>query len=468
MTGVAVIGGGPAGYVVAIRAAQLGAKVTLIEEKRVGGVCLNCGCLPTKFLLHSVGLYHEIQTGAQYGIDAPGASLDFAALMAGKQRTVAKLVAGVEGLLEANGVTVRRGRARLVSPTQIEVSSGEAKETIPADRVILATGARAVRLPVPGAGSPAVLDYEGLLSLDHVPKSAVIVGGGVVGVEMATVLNRLGCKVTIIEMLPHILPAQDAEVVAVLDSALRRDGVDVFCRARVERIGEDPAGKVVTFTLADQAKEVKAEIVAVCVGQQPNAEGLGLEPLGVTVEKGRVRVNERLETGVPGVYAAGDVTGGMMLAHVAFAQGKAAAENAMGGGSAVDLETVPQCIYTAPEVASVGLTEEAAVAGGFAVSVGRFPFAANAMADVLGESRGLVKIVTETKYNRILGVHIVGPLASALIAEAVLAMKMELTPAEIAATVHAHPTLSEALWEASLDITGEAIHYVSRRRRARG
>ncbi len=468
MTDIVVIGGGPAGYVAAIRAAQLGAKVTLVEEKKVGGVCLNCGCLPTKFLLHGVSLYHDIKTAAEYGVSAPGASLDFASLMAGKAKAVSKLVSGVEGLLGVNGVVVRRGRARLTAPGRIEVTTVEGKETVGADRVVLATGAHAVRLPIPGAGSPDILDYEGLLSLDHVPKSVAIVGGGVIGVEMATVLNRLGTKVTIIEMLPHILPAQDAEIVAVLDGALKKDGVDVFCRARVERVGQDAAGRVVTFTLGEQTKEIKAEIVAVCVGQQPNSEGLGLEQLGVTVEKGRVHVNERLETGVPGVYAAGDVTGGMMLAHVAFAQGKAAAENALGGDSSVDLETVPQCIYTAPEIASVGLTEEAAIARGFAVQIGRFPFAANSMADVLGDSRGLVKIVTETKYNRILGVHIVGPLASTLIAEAALAMKMELTPAEIAATIHAHPTLSEALWEASLDITGEAIHYVSRRRKARG
>ena len=282
--------------------------------------------------------------------------------------------------------------------------------------------------------------------------------------EMATILNRLGCKVIIVEMMSRILPAQDAELVLVLDSALKEDGVQVYCGARVERIEDTDAGKVVIFSIGEKLNKLEAEHVAVCVGQRPNIEVPGLSKYGIAVDKGRIQADERMQTSAPGIYAAGDVVGGAMLAHVAFTQGRIAAENAVGKTATIDYQAVPQCIFTSPELASVGLTEEAAVARGYQIQVGRFPFSASSMAAILGETRGLVKIITEKEYGQILGVHIIGPGASSLVAEATLAIKQELTSQEIIETMHAHPTLSEALWEAALDVTGETIHFPSRHR----
>jgi len=299
---------------------------------------------------------------------------------------------------------------------------------------------------------------------DHLPKSLVMIGGGVVGVEMATILAKLGCKVSIVEMMPHLLPAQDAEVASILEDALREDGVDIYCGAEVSRIEDIEGGKLVVLSQGRVEQKLEAEAVAVSVGQKPNIEGLGLNECGVVTDKGRIQANERMQTSVPDIYAAGDVVGGIMLAYVGFAEGKVAAENAMGRTSIVDYQAVPQCIFTSPELASVGLTEEEAVAQGYQIRIGRFPFSANGMAAILGERRGMVKIITEQKYSRILGVHVIGPWATSLIAEATLAMKLELTPQEIIATMHAHPTLSEALREAALDVTGETIHFLSKNR----
>jgi len=462
---IVVIGGGPAGYVAAIRASQLGAKVSLVEENKLGGVCLNCGCIPTKFLLHAVNLYRSISDARQYGIEFTGARIELAKLQESKNRLVTGLVSGVRQLLASGKIEVINGRAKPGSPNQVDITAGNGeKQSIRAEKIILATGGKAARLPVPGADSPEVIDYEGLLSLDRVPESMAIIGGGVIGVEMATVYNRLGCRVSIVEIMPRIIPTHEAEIVSAVDSALRKDGVSIHCGARVETIEGAGDGKRVVFTTDGETQVLKANIVAVTTGQKPNIEGLGLEECGIDANEGGIKVNERMETSVPGIYAAGDVTGGMMLAHTGFAEGKAAAENAIGGDTAMDYQAVPQCIFTSPEIASVGLSEEEAAAQGYQVEAGRFPFSASGMAAILGETGGMVKIVTEKKYRRILGVHIAGPSASNLIAEAALAIKMELTPQEIIETIHAHPSLSEAFWEAALNITGESIHFPSRKK----
>jgi len=289
-----------------------------------------------------------------------------------------------------------------------------------------------------------------------------MIGGGVVGVEMATILAKLGCKVSIVEMMPHILPAQDAELASILSDALKKDGVEIYCGTRVSRIEDVKGGKLAILSEGEEEQKLEAEAVAVSVGQKPNVEGLGLDECGVVIDKGRVQANERMETNVPNIYAAGDIIGGMMLAYVSYAEGKVAAENAMGRDSEIDYQAIPQCIFTLPEMASVGLTEEEAIAQGYEIRIGRFPFLGNSMATILGERRGLVKIITEQKYGQILGVHIIGPRATSLIPEAALAIKLEVTPKEIVATMHAHPTLSEAVWEAALDVTGETIHFPSR------
>ena len=460
---VVVVGGGPAGYVAAIRASQLGGKVTLVEEKKLGGICLNTGCVPTKFLLHSVELYELIKTAEQCGISVAGVSFDLSKIQASKNRVVSTLVSGVQSLLAGNKVEVVKGRAKLTPSKQVEIDSGQGKkQVIQAKKIIIATGSKSIVLPIPGADSPDIMDPEGVLDLNHIPKSLVMIGGGVVGVEMATILAKLGCKVSIVEMMPHILPAQDAELTSILSDALKKDGVEIYCGTRVSRIEDVKGGKLAILSEGEEEQKLEAEAVAVSVGQKPNVEGLGLDECSVVIDKGRVQANERMETNVPNIYAAGDVIGGIMLAYVSYAEGKVAAENAMGRDSKIDYQAIPQCIFTLPEMASVGLTEEEAIAQGYEIRIGRFPFLGNSMATILGERRGLVKIITEQKYGQILGVHIIGPRATSLIPEAALAIKLEVTPKEIIATMHAHPTLSEAVWEAALDVTGETIHFPSR------
>ncbi len=458
-----VIGGGPAGYVAALRASQLGAKVTLVEENKLGGICLNWGCIPTKFLLHSVELYESFKTANQYGISVTDASIDLIKMQARKNKVISTLVSGVNSLLRGSNVEVITGRAKLTPSKGVEVDSSQGpKQTIKASKIIIAAGSIPIKLPIPGVDGSGVIGIAELLDLDHLPKSLLIIGGGVIGVEMAAVWAKLGSKVTLVEMMPHCLPTQDVELASLLQDVLREDGVEILCESKVSKIEDTTGGKLVTISCGEAENKVEVELVAISVGQKPNIEGLGLDECNVTVSNGSIETNERMETSVPGIYAAGDVTGGMMLAYVGMAEGKVAAENTVGRKSTIDYRTVPQCIFTMPEVASVGLTEEEAVAQGHQVRIGRFPFTASGMAMILGERRGLVKIIAEQEYGQILGVHIIGPRATSLIPEAALAMKLEATPEEIIGTMHAHPTLSEALWEAALDVSGESIHFHSR------
>lgn len=460
-----IIGGGPAGYVAAIRAAQLGGKVTLVEADALGGTCLNRGCIPSKALMHSVELYQSVKTAGQYGVNATGIGVDLVKMMARKNAVVAMLVSGVQTLLKGNKVEVIKGRARLAAPMQVEIDAGGQKQTIQAKKIILATGSRPITLPIPGVDSPSgIISAESILNLDCIPESLLMIGGGVIGVEMATILAKLGSKVTVVEMLPHILPLEDAELTSILGRALKEEGIQIYEGAKVTGIEDSGGGKSVAVPTGDGEKKLDAELVAIAVGYRPNVEGLGLEEAGVAVHKGGIQVNEHMETSVASIYAAGDAVGGMMLAYVAMEEGVVAAENALGKNSTINYQAVPRCTFTLPELASVGLTEDEAKAEGNQIEVGRFPFAANGMATILGERRGLVKIITEQKYGQILGVHIIGPRATELIAEATLAMKLDATPQDIIATMHAHPTLSESFREAALDISGETIHAPSRRR----
>ena len=460
-----VIGGGPAGYVAAIRAGQLGGKVSLIENDDLGGTCLNRGCVPSKALLHSVELYQSMKNAEQYGIKATDVSIDLAKMQARKSKVVSTLVGGVQSLLNGNKVEVIKGQAKLTPSRQVEIDTGQGqKQPIQAKKIILATGGKPIRLPIPGANSPSeIINAESILDLDYIPKSLLMIGGGVIGVEMATILAKLGGKVTIVEMLPHILPLEDPELTSILARALKEDGIQLYEGTKVSKIEDSEGGKAVTVSDGGAEKKLDAEVVAIAVGYCPNIDGLGLDEAGVATGKGGIQVNERMETSAPNIYAAGDVIGGMMLAYVAMEEGIIAAENALGRKSTIDYQAVPRCTFTLPELASVGLSEEEATAQGYQIQVGRFPFSANGMAAILGERRGLVKIVTESKYGQILGVHIVGPRATELIAEATLATKLEASPQEIVATMHAHPTLSEALREAALDVTGEAIHFQSKK-----
>lgn len=455
-----VIGGGPAGYVAAIRASQLGATVMLVERRELGGTCLNRGCIPTKFLLHSVDIYQSIKTAEQYGISVTEANLDLSKMQARKKMIVSILASKIQNLLSGNNIEVVDGRAKLSSSKQVEIDFGQGeKQIIQAREIIIATGSTPITLPIPGADGPDIMNTESLLDLGYLPKSWVMIGGGVVGVELTTILVRLGCKVSIVEMMPHILPAQDTELASILSNILKEDGVEIYCGVTVSNIDNVDGGKLVILSDGNKTeKKLKAEAVAVAVGQKPNVEDLGLDECGVVTNNGRIQTNERMQTSVPDIYAAGDVVGGIMLAYVGMAEGIVAAENALGINSAINYQTIPQCIFTSPEVASVGLTEKEAISRGYETRIGRFPFARNSMAAILGEQRGLVKIITDQKYGQLLGVHIIGPHATCLIAEAVTAMKLEGTYEDVIATMHAHPTLSETFWEAAMNVSGKAIH----------
>ena len=455
---IVVIGGGPGGYVAAIRAAQLGGKVTLVEEKKLGGTCLNCGCIPTKFLLRSVETYQSVQNAEQYGISVTGANVDLSKMQARKNKLISTLTGGVKSLLSGNKVEVISGRAKLAPSKQVEIDSGQGKkQAIQADKIIIATGAKPITLPIPGADSPDIISVDGMLDLKQLPESVVIIGGGVIGVEMATILAKLGCKVSVVEMMPHFLPTQDTEIALTLQDILREEGIQVWCNSQVSRIESSEGGSTVFFTEGDTEHKVEAEAVTISVGYKPNTAGLGLEESDVITDRGSIKVNERMETSTPGIYAVGDAVGGMMLAYIAIKEGIVAAENATGMHSKIDYQVVPQCIFTLPEIASVGITEQEARGQGYEVEVGRFSFAANSMAMILGERKGLVKIVSDNKYGQILGVHIIGPHATALIMEAAIGMKLEATTEDIVEMIHPHPSLSEAMWEAAMDSSDKAI-----------
>jgi dihydrolipoamide dehydrogenase len=461
-----IIGGGPAGYIAALRAAQLGGRATLIEIDALGGICLNRGCVPSKTLLHSAELYETMKKSEQFGITALGVSADLVKMQARKNMVIKTHVSGVESLLKGNKVEIINGRARLLPSLQIEINRGDGqKQVVQAKKIILATGGKPVTLPIPGADSPSgIISAEKILNLDKIPKSIIMIGGGVIGVEMATILSRLGCQVSIVEMLPHILPLEDAELTSILAKALKEEGVRLYEGVCVSQIEDSPGGKTAIISDGKTEQKLEAEAVAIAVGYQPNTDGMGLEEVGVKINKCAIQVNEEMETGVPGIYAAGDATGGIMLAYVAMEEGSFAAENAMGRDRAIDYSVVPRFTHSLLELASVGLTEEEAKSQGYEVKTGRFPFSANSIATILGERRGLIKIIAEPKYGQILGIHILGPRATELIAEATLAMKMEATVPDIVATLHAHPSLSEAMHEAALDVTGETIHYPSKNR----
>jgi dihydrolipoamide dehydrogenase len=460
-----IIGGGPAGYVAAIRAAHLGGKVTLIEHDALGGTCLNRGCIPSKSLLHSVELYQSIKNAEQYGIIATGVSADLARMQSRKNKVKSTLVSGVQSLLAGNKVEVIKGWAKLAPSGEVEldIEPGQ-KQTISARKIILATGSRPITLLIPGADGMGVINAESILDFDNIPKSLLMIGGGVIGVEMATILAKLGCQVSLVEMMPHILPAEDAELTSILKRALTEDGVQIYEGTKVTAIADIESGKSITISNGEVEKKLKAEVVAIGVGYTPNTDNIGLTEAGVALNKSAIQVSENMQTSISNIYAAGDVIGGMMLAYVAMEEGIIAAENALGKDSKIDYQVVPRCVFTSPEMSSVGLTEEEAVAQEYQIQVGKFPFAANGMATILGERRGLVKIITEQKYGQLLGIHIIGPQATELIAEATLAMKLDVTPQEIVATIHSHPSLSEAFREAALDISGETIHFLSQNR----
>lgn len=460
-----IIGGGPAGYIAAIRASQLRGKVTLIERDTLGGTCLNQGCIPTRALVRGVEFLELAKKAKDYGVSYGEVAVDFAKMIARKDVVTRTLVAGVDLLLRGNGVEVLKGGGKLLSASEVmmELEGGERK-VIRAQRIIIAAGSRSKRLSIPGGNGAGVVTPETVLKLSEVPKSMVIVGGQDIGFAFATIFSRLGAKVTVIERSAQILPKVDREVVSNFTKDLKREGIQVFTTAKLSRIEDGEQGnKNILVDLGEKQITLTSQYILLAEDREAQIDELGLEQVGVKTDDKGIVVNGRMETNIPGILAAGDVTGRQMLAHVAYAEGKTAAENALGKKAEIDYRVIPRSLSTLPEIASVGLTQDEAAAQGYQVKVGKFPFAANAMATILGERAGLIKLVAEAQYNQILGVHVIGPHASDLIAEAALLMKMEGTTQEMSSTIQSHPTLPEALMEAAMDVTGETFHFLSQR-----
>lgn len=458
--GVLVIGGGPGGYVAAIRAAQLGAKVTLVEKAQIGGTCLNRGCMPTKALLHASQVYESASNSQDIGIIANQVSVDWQKVQASRQAVTDKLTGGVRALMKMNKIRVLEGEACFTGPKTVQAAG----ETLTGDAIIIAAGSKPIMPPIPGlAGSKAVIDSTGCLTLDHIPESLLVIGGGVIGLELGSVYARFGTKVTVVEMLPKLLPLMDGELTALLQNQLQEQGMEILCQSSVVSVSDGPEGAQVKVKCPQGERLIHAQKILVSVGRSPATENMGLEKAGIHLEKGFIQANERLETSVPGVYAVGDCNGKLMLAHAAMAMGEAAAENALGGNSSFNADASPSCAYVGPEFAGVGYTEERAKALGLDYKVGRFPTSANGRSLVEGAVGGMIKVLAGAKYGEILGVHILAPRATELIQEAALAIRLEATTDELIDTIHCHPTVAEALREAALAAQGRAVHIPNRK-----
>ena len=457
---VAIIGGGPGGYVAAIRAAQLGLKAALIEKERVGGVCLNWGCIPSKALLYNAELVRLFRRSQEFGISHDNLRVDFAAAVDRSRQVVERMVSGVEFLLQKNKVDVVSGAGTLKSKSEVAVEPEG--RVVEADNVIIASGGFARTLPDVQIDGSTVITSREALELREVPESVAIVGGGPIGVEFAYVYSSYGARVTIIEMLDHLLPLEDEDVSRQLERSFKQQGIGYMTRATLRELHVVDGKAQLVVSSGGRDQELTAGKALIAIGFGGNSDGLGLDVAGVATERGFVQVDDRMNTSVDGVYAIGDVTGKLMLAHVASDQGVIAVEGIAGLDPAKpDYAKMPRCTYCRPQVASCGLTEKQAREQGYQVKTGRFPFRANGKAMASADTDGFVKVVAESDYGQVLGVHIVGPEATDLIAEAALALGMESTVGDVSRTVHAHPTLSEAVKEAALAAEGKAIHFWS-------
>ncbi|WP_019928609.1 dihydrolipoyl dehydrogenase [Nocardia sp. BMG111209] len=476
-----VIGGGPGGYVAAIRAAQRGLSVGLVEKERPGGVCLNWGCIPTKAMLRSAEVFHTVTAAAEFGVYADNVRYDFGAVRQRKDGIVKELTDGVAGLLKANGVTVIEGHARFTGPGAVEVYEAGPSPIYPggpryaaapttsirrieARDIVVATGSVPARLPIPGADLPGVITSDGAFGLTEVPGRVVIVGGSAVGAEWASLFHTFGAQVTIVEMQDRLVPVEDAEIGAALGRSFTERGITVLTGATVRSIAAAEGGLRVTVG-GPEGAGLDADVVLVGVGRRPNTADLGLDAAGIVTDaRGFIPVDEELRTGADHVYAIGDVTGKALLAHVASHQGIVAADVIAGAPAHIDYAVIPAATFTHPEIASVGLTEAAARAAGHEIVTAKFPFAALGRAKTFGETEGFVKIVAGQRHGEVLGVHIFGPSASDLITEGALAISLEATLDELAGTIHAHPTLGEIGMETALAGLGMPLHIAPRKR----
>jgi dihydrolipoamide dehydrogenase len=460
---IVIIGAGTGGYVAAIRAAQLGARVTLVEKEAVGGLCLNWGCIPSKALLACAELANKIKKAEEFGITLTGpVAYDLSRMIARKNRIVAGLVKGIRSLLSTWKVELVEGRGMLEKPQRVRVVKDDGTDVVlMPDAVIVGTGTTAPAVPNLALDGTRIISSREILDLTTIPESLLIVGGGVEGCEFASLFSAFGTRVTIVEMLPRILPSEDEEVSALLTAEFKKQGVDIVTGTSVEKVAAGADGVTTTLSSGDP---INSQKVLVSVGRRFNTAGVGLEAAGVTLgRRGEILVNERMETNRPGIYAIGDVVGKAMLAHVAAMQGKVAVRNIVGTPAEMRYDVVPAGIFTFPEIGRVGLTEQEARQQGMDVKIGKFRAAGLGKAHATGETTGLMKIVTEAKTRRILGLHLVGAHAADLVHEAAVAMQMGATAEALAETIHAHPTMPEGIMEAAEDVEGLAIHLARRR-----
>lgn len=450
-----VVGGGPGGYVAALRAAGLGASVALAEMDLVGGTCLNRGCIPTKVLLETTRLLRSAGRAAEFGVSLGAVTASPEVAAARSRSVVDSMRKGVEDLLARRKVEIIRGRARLTSATTVQVATASGARQVDARSVIVASGSRWAMLPGVEADGKSILTSDDVLGLDHVGGSMVIVGGGAVGCEVAEIYSALGTRVTIVEMMDHVLPTEDAEIARRLEAALKRKGIALMTSRRVEAVERQGATLEVAL---EGGLRLPADRVLVGVGRRPNLEDLGLEDVGVSFDRRGIATDSGLRTNVSSVYAVGDVTGKFLLAHAAMAQGIAAAENACGGAAEVDYRAVPRCIYTDPEVAAIGMTEAEAALAGSPPHVYRLRLGHVGRAVTMGETFGIAKMICDGPKGPILGFHVMAPHASELISEIALAMRHRLTADDVARVIHPHPTLSEITWEAASGAAGKPVH----------
>ena len=458
---LAILGSGPGGYVAAIRASQLGMKVAIVERERLGGICLNWGCIPTKALLRTSEIYHYMQHADAYGLSASNVSFDLAKVVDRSRKIAGQLNAGVKSLMKKNKVTVVEGEGRLTTATQLTVTTGDSERVLDATNVIIATGARARDLPGAPADGKRVWTYRHAMVPPEMPTKLLVIGSGAIGIEFASFYHDMGSEVKVVEMLDRVLPVEDADISAHMAKTLTKQGIELVISAKVSDVVPGANGVRATITTADgQAKTDTYSHVIVAIGIISNLENIGLEPLGVAVERGRVHVDPWGATDVPGLWAIGDVTGSPWLAHKASHEGIVAVEK-IAGLEPHPFETwnIPGCTYSRPQVASVGLTEASAKELGHTVKVGRFPFIGNGKAIALGEADGFVKTVFDAATGQLLGAHMIGAEVTELIQGYVIARQLETTEAELMETVFAHPTLSEMMHEGVLDAYGRAIHF---------
>ncbi len=457
---IVIIGSGPGGYVAAIRAAQLNLSTALIERDKLGGICLNWGCIPTKAMLKSAEVFEEFNHAKDFGIKVENASVDFKGVIKRSRKVADMNSKGVEFLMKKNKIDVIYGEAQIEKPGHISVKNNEDKtEQVQAKHILIATGGRARNIPGVEIDRKKVLDYKEAMALNDQPESLIVIGAGAIGVEFAYFYNAIGTKVTLVEMMDHILPVEDTEISTTLTKSFKKAGITIHTSTKVEGLKKPSGGVEVTVSSNGKETKLKADKALLAAGIQGNIENLNLDALGVEHEKSFIKVNEWYETNIEGIYAIGDVAGPPWLAHVASHEGIICVEKIAGVEThAMDYKTVPACTYCQPQVASIGLTEAKAKEEGYNIKIGRFPYSASGKARAIGTRDGLVKLIFDKKYGELLGAHIIGSEATELIAELGIAKSLEATPVELNRTIHAHPTLSEMIMEAAGDADDQGVH----------